>query len=69
MNAITEYWLEHYSHSHGLDHCRLCWNRGYIAHAERPYPEEPGILVMDYCICPTGQALRENKVKLSWEPK
>ena len=67
MEAITEYWMEHYIN--GI-HCSLCGNSGIIDTTGLTTIDNtvgPGAKVMvgrkNYCICPNGQAMRNAFVK------
>lgn len=54
--TITDYWHKHYA----TDHCTLCGNWGVIdtrASAVTPAGYRTGRL--NFCICPNGQAMRE----------
>lgn len=52
---ITGYWMEHYATAH----CTLCGNRGIID--STGVRTAAGFLTgrRNWCICPNGQALRE----------
>ncbi len=57
---VTEYWLEHYCDKY----CTLCGNSGVLD--TRGVKTAAGVVVgrLDYCICPNGQALREQRAAL-----
>lgn len=59
-HEITEYWLKHYA----VGFCTLCANHGVIdtRGAQTPAGIEVGRL--NYCICPNGQAAREQAIDI-----
>lgn len=60
--AITDYWFEHYMNRE-LHLCSLCGNSGLIDTTETaisPIGYRPGRV--NFCICPNGQALREQTI-------
>lgn len=60
MGELTVYWAQHYA----TDHCTLCGNHGVID--SRGVRTPAGLFVgrLNYCICPNGQAMREEQVDI-----
>lgn len=57
---VTDYWLKHYS----TQHCTLCGNRGVIDSRGVQTPAGYPVGRLNYCICPNGQALRDQGADL-----
>jgi hypothetical protein len=59
--SITKYWLKHYIDK-GTGLCSLCGNTGIIIlnDVRNPSGELLKSAHADFCICPNGQALRNN---------
>lgn len=57
-NSVTDYWSAHFA---PLDLCSLCGNSGTID--TRGVKTRAGVLVgrVNWCICPNGQSLRDQK--------
>jgi len=60
--VITRYWLKHYC----TEHCTICGNCGVID--SRGTCTAAGLEVgrLNYCICPNGQVLRNQKGDKQW---
>ena len=57
-NPITDYWMAHYLHPKN-DMCTLCGQSGIIHTEGIRTPAGAEVGMANYCICPNGQALRE----------
>ncbi len=60
MEAITEYWSEHYINKRI---CSLCGNSGIIDTTGTKTYAGVEVGRKNYCICPNGQAMRNAFVK------
>ena len=62
-DVITAYWMKYYA----TDHCTICGNHGIID--SRRVRTPAGVVVgrVNYCICPNGQAMREQAASTSTE--
>ena len=58
---VTNYWLAFYS---GCGHCELCGNHGFIDTRGTRTPAGLHVGRVHYCICPNGQALRDQGAQL-----
>lgn len=57
---VTEYWLAFYVDSH----CTLCGNHGWVDSRGVQTPAGVTVGRMNYCICPNGQTMRKNDIRL-----
>lgn len=57
---ITDYWLKHYAD----DHCTLCGNSGVIDSTGVRTAAGVPVGRRNYCICPNGQVMRHQRVRL-----
>ena len=53
--SITTYWRIYYAE----EHCTLCGNHGIIDSRGLCTPAGVAVGRLNYCICPNGQAMRE----------
>lgn len=59
-DQMTAYWLQYYV----ADHCTLCGNHGIIDSRGLCTPAGIDVGRLNYCICPNGQAMRDQGVDM-----
>jgi hypothetical protein len=62
LRQLEEFWLEEFVGSHGL--CTLCGNHGRIDTRGTVSPAGRPAGRLNFCICPSGRALKQQGAEL-----